>query len=81
MEKSVAIVMGASQGIGRSMAIRLTHDFSALVLVARGRANLEHTAEAVKAIGAEPLIIDIDLAQPAAAPRPWLIRPWPVRSN
>ena len=36
MEKSVAIVMGASQGIGRSMAIRLAHDVSALVLGAAG---------------------------------------------
>jgi 3-oxoacyl-[acyl-carrier protein] reductase len=67
MSKSVAIVTGASQGIGRSTAIRLARDFSALVLVARNRANLEQTAEAVKAAGAEELIIDIDLSQPEAA--------------
>lgn len=67
MAKSVAIVTGASQGIGRSTAIRLARDFSALVLVARSRPNLEETAEAVKAAGAEVLIIDIDLAQPPAA--------------
>ena len=41
MERSVAIVSGASQGIGRSTAIRLARDFAALVLVARDRANLE----------------------------------------
>ena len=46
MEKSVAIVTGASQGIGRSTAIRLARDFSAVVVVARDRANLESTAEA-----------------------------------
>jgi 3-oxoacyl-[acyl-carrier protein] reductase len=67
VSKSVAIVTGASQGIGRSTAIRLARDFSALVLVARDRENLEHTAEAVKAAGAKALIIDIDLAEPAAA--------------
>jgi 3-oxoacyl-[acyl-carrier protein] reductase len=67
MEKSVAIVTGASQGIGRSTAIRLARDFSALVLVARDRANLETTAEAVKAAGAEALVIDSDLSEPEAA--------------
>jgi 3-oxoacyl-[acyl-carrier protein] reductase len=67
MAASVAIVTGASQGIGRSTAIRLARDFSALILVARSRPNLEQTAEAVKAAGAEVLIIDIDLAQPPAA--------------
>ena len=41
MERSVAIVSGASQGIGRSTAIRLARDFAAVVLVARDRANLE----------------------------------------
>ena len=67
MSKSVAIVTGASQGIGKATAIRLARDFSALVLVARDRANLEQTAEAVRAAGTEALIIDIDLAQPSAA--------------
>ncbi|WP_394846394.1 SDR family NAD(P)-dependent oxidoreductase [Pendulispora brunnea] len=40
---SVAIVTGASQGIGRSTAIRLARDFSAIVLAARDRTNLEKT--------------------------------------
>ena len=67
MSKSVAIVTGASQGIGRSTAIRLARDFSSVVLVARNRANLEETAAAVRAGGAEALIIDADLAEPSAA--------------
>ena len=67
MEKSVAIVTGASQGIGRAMAVRLARDFSALVLVARDRAKLEGTADGVKAAGAKALVIDLDLSQPAAA--------------
>ena len=67
MAKSVAIVTGASQGIGRATAIRLARDFSSLVLVARNRANLEQTAEAVRTAGAEALLIDADLSEPAAA--------------
>lgn len=40
MSKAVAIVTGASQGIGQSTAIRLSRDFSSIVLVARNRENL-----------------------------------------
>jgi 3-oxoacyl-[acyl-carrier protein] reductase len=67
MSKSVAIVTGASQGIGHAAAIRLARDFSALVLVARNQANLEQTAAAVRAAGAEALVLDADLSQPAVA--------------
>ena len=67
MSKSIAIVTGSSQGIGRATALRLARDFSALVLVARNRANLEQTAQAVRTAGAETIVIDIDLALPSAA--------------
>jgi 3-oxoacyl-[acyl-carrier protein] reductase len=67
MPRSVAIITGASQGIGQASAIRLARDFSALVLVARKRANLEKTAEAVRTVGAEALVIDGDLALPDLA--------------
>ena len=60
MSTSVAIVTGASQGIGRATAIRLARDFSALVLVARNRGNLEQTAEAVRAACAGALVIDCE---------------------
>jgi 3-oxoacyl-[acyl-carrier protein] reductase len=67
MSKSVAIITGASQGIGQATAIRLARDFSSLVLVARNRANLEQTAAAVRAAGVDVLIIDADLGAPEAA--------------
>jgi 3-oxoacyl-[acyl-carrier protein] reductase len=67
MESTVAIVTGASQGIGRATAIRLARDFQSLVLVARNRTMLEETADAVRAAGAEALVIDLDLAHAAAA--------------
>jgi 3-oxoacyl-[acyl-carrier protein] reductase len=67
MSKSVAIVTGASQGIGQATALRHARDFPALVLVARNRANLEETANAVQSAGAETLVIDADLSEPDAA--------------
>ncbi|MBE1162237.1 SDR family oxidoreductase [Dyella acidiphila] len=67
MPNSVAIVTGASQGIGRATAIRLSKDFAALVLVARNREHLQETAKAVEANGAKALLIDLDLAEKSAA--------------
>lgn len=67
MSKSVAIVTGASSGIGRATAIRLAGDFTAVVLVARGAVVLGEVAEQVRANGAKPLAIDLDLMLPAAA--------------
>src|SRR5215469_15762199 len=66
MSRSVAIVTGASQGIGRATAVRLARDFSGLVLVARSRPDLEQTAEAVRGAGAEALVVDADLSDPEA---------------
>ena len=62
MKNSVAIVTGASQGIGRSTAIRLARDFSAVVLAARNAKELEEVAAAVRKIGAEPLPLAVDLS-------------------
>ena len=59
---SVAIVTGASRGIGRSAAIRLARDFSAVVLAARNTLALKEVATAVKSAGAESLALDLDLS-------------------
>src|SRR5580698_920499 len=67
MSKSVAIVTGASSGIGRATAIRLASDFPAIVLAARDGIELGKVAEEVRAQGAEPLPIDLDLMAPEAA--------------
>lgn len=65
--KSVAIVTGASQGIGRATALRLARDFSAVVLVARDKDNLEKTAAEVRSAGAEAVVYAVDLRQPQSA--------------
>ena len=65
--KSVAIVTGASQGIGRAAALWLKRDFSALVLVARDKGRLEETAANVRSAGAEAMICDLDLRKQLSA--------------
>jgi NAD(P)-dependent dehydrogenase (short-subunit alcohol dehydrogenase family) len=69
MTKSVAIFTGASQGIGRSTAIRLARDFEALVLVARNRGKLEATAGQIEKLGKKVLIVETDLAKISAPGR------------
>jgi len=65
--ESVAIVTGASHGIGRATAQRLAGDFSAVVLAARNEDELEQTAAAVRAAGAEALVCALDLREPQSA--------------
>ena len=65
--KSVAIVTGASQGIGRAAALRLARDFSVIVLVARKKESLENTAAEVRSIGAEAIVFALDLREPQSA--------------
>ena len=67
MTNSVAIVTGASSGIGKATAIRLARDFSAVVIAARGGENLKRVAEEIRAAGAEALPLELDLAEAAAA--------------
>ena len=67
MPSTVAIVTGASQGIGRATAVRLSRDFGAIVLVARSASGLEETAKTVAAGGAKTLTVAVDLGDPASA--------------
>src|SRR5258706_14655029 len=67
MSKSLASVTGTRSGIGKPSALRLACDFGAIVLAARSGEKLSEVGQQVKAIGAEPLVLELDLKAPAAA--------------
>ena len=51
---TVAIVTGASRGIGRATAIRLAADFAVVALVARDAAALATVVAEIREAGADP---------------------------
>jgi 3-oxoacyl-[acyl-carrier protein] reductase len=65
MNDKVAIITGASQGIGRATALRLAKDYSSLVLAARNGA-LKEVAKAIEQTGVQVLQMPLDLREPAA---------------
>jgi 3-oxoacyl-[acyl-carrier protein] reductase len=61
MKELVAIVTGASQGIGRATAERLAKDFTGIALAARNEEALREVAANVRSNGTEPLTFPLDL--------------------
>ena len=62
----VAIVTGASRGIGRSIALGLAAEGCRLGICARGAERLEQTAEEARAPGAEVLAVPADATDASA---------------
>jgi len=60
----VTIVTGASQGIGREIALAFAAAGDSVVLAARDEENLEATGQAAAALGAEALIVPTDVTDP-----------------
>ncbi len=60
----IAVITGASRGIGRAVALRYAAEGAQLVAIARSIGGLEELDDAVRAIGgAPPLLVPLDLAQ------------------
>lgn len=62
----VAIVTGASSGIGRAVALRLAKEGMGVSLWARRRDLLEEVAAAVRAQGGDALVCPLDIRDPQA---------------
>ena len=66
MNGKVALVTGASSGLGRATALRLAAAGASIAIVDINRATLEETAQLLADRGATSLTIAADLADPAA---------------
>jgi len=64
-DSRITLITGASQGIGRELALAFAAAGDSLVLVARNAANLEATAAAAEALGAETLVVPTDITDPS----------------
>lgn len=62
----VVIVTGASEGIGRAVALELARERPRLVLAARDRARLESVAAEATALGAQCHVVPTDVADRTA---------------
>jgi NAD(P)-dependent dehydrogenase (short-subunit alcohol dehydrogenase family) len=65
LEGKVAVITGASRGLGKAMALALAGAGAKLALVARDRAKLEETAAEVSALGAESAVFIADVTDEA----------------
>ena len=61
----VALITGASRGLGKAIALELGAAGAALGLVGRDRAKLDETASEAAALGAEAAVFIADIAQEA----------------
>lgn len=66
LKGKVAIVTGASRGIGRSIALGLAAEGCRLGICARGAERLEQTGDEVRSAGAEVLALPVDATDASA---------------
>ena len=66
LEGKVAIVTGASRGIGREIALSFAREGAQLVLTARSEESLNETAAEIRALGkSEPFLFALDVKESA----------------
>lgn len=67
LRQTVALVTGASSGIGQATARALAAQGAAVALVARRRARLEELAEEIESAGGQALVLETDVTVPEEA--------------
>ncbi len=63
LKGKVAVVTGASRGIGRHIAVRLAREGAAVALLARGETGLQVTRQEIATFGARALVVPVDLSK------------------
>ena len=67
LNNKIALITGASAGIGRASALRFAAEGAKLVLNARRPEPLQALAEQIRAAGGEVVVHAADVADPATA--------------
>lgn len=67
LEDKVAIITGASKGIGKATAIKLAEAGANVILSARGVADLQNAAAEIRAFNGKALVIPADVADESQA--------------
>ncbi len=65
MPGSVALVTGASRGIGAATAVQLARLGAHVVITARTQGGLEETDDAIRTVGGSATLLPLDLAEGA----------------
>src|SRR3982074_2393091 len=61
LNNRIALITGASKGLGRAMALALAAEGASLALVARDQEKLEDTAQAARNLGAKAEVFKADV--------------------
>jgi NADP-dependent 3-hydroxy acid dehydrogenase YdfG len=69
LSSTIAVVTGASSGIGEATALALAAEAATVAIVARRADRLEALAQRIASVGPDPMVIPADLTDPGQAPR------------